>query len=76
MQWKKFLQRYGAIFGASYVVGFLFLVTFYERFKFPPQVGDLLVVRESFTIYIPFGASFVIGVFVTVMYEIYKLFKH
>lgn len=75
MQWKKFLQRYAAIFGGGYIVSFIFYVTLYDRYRFPRQFGDLLIERESFTIYFPFGAAFITAVFITVMYEIYKLFK-
>lgn len=69
---KKFLARYGLKFAGIYVLGFIVLVTFAGRFKATVFPGDILIQRESFTIYFPFTSSLAIAVFVLIIFEVYK----
>ena len=72
---KKFLAKYGLKFAGLYALSFFLLITFFSRFNFQTFRGDLLIERESFTIYLPFTSSFAFAVFILIIFEIYKTMK-
>jgi len=75
MQKKKFLATYGPLFLGFYIGGFIILVTFYSRLKFPTIWGDVLVSREGLTLYFPFASSFMLALLSVALIEMYRFMK-
>jgi hypothetical protein len=72
-KWKTLMKRYGLmLFGVS-ILTFFIMITFDGRYDFPTFFGD---VRIGKAFYLPFGSSIATGLFVTILFEAYKMFKH
>lgn len=72
LKWKQFMSTYGLKFAGIYILAFFLLVNFFGRFNFNTFPGDLLIKRESFTLYLPFTSSLAFAVFFLVIFEVYK----
>jgi hypothetical protein len=75
MEKKKFLARYGPLFGGIYFLAFVFLVTLYKKFQFPTFPGDILIKGGGVTFYIPFTSAAAFAFFIVALIEMYKFFK-
>lgn len=72
---KKLLARYGVLFAAGFIGGFIFLSYMSSRFNLAVLPGDILIEGENYKVYIPLAGSTAIALAVVIGFEIYKGLK-